>query len=149
VSEVDTRFHPEVRATLLEDVRSWLPAFLSSAATQQHDPQEMSESCLASNRLICDGSLVHLCLSALVQQFIGALADGLRRPMTSTERPPTVSQAVRGDLLAQRQGHLAHRLDEAHVVGTIKAPRPRVDALPSSRRRVEVRAGRMVRVARS
>jgi hypothetical protein len=97
VSEVDTRFAPEARASLLDDVRSWLPAFLSSAATEQYDPAGDVRELLGLD----EGDLrrvvaVHLCLSEPVRAFLAALAAGLRRPITSSERPPVVGQAVRG-----------------------------------------------------
>lgn len=97
MSEVDTRFAPELRAALLGEVRAWLPAFLSPAATEQYDPAGDVRELLALD----DADLrrvvaVHLCLSETVQAFLAALGDGIRRPITSSERPPVVGQAVRG-----------------------------------------------------
>jgi len=99
LSEVDTRFEPEYRTTLLDEVRSWLPAFLSPAAAEQHDPAGDVRELLGLvesdlRRVVA----VHLCLSAPVQAFLAALAEGLRRPITSSERPPVVSQAIRGPI---------------------------------------------------
>ena len=97
MSEVDTRFSPETRAGLLDEVRAWLPAFLSAAATEQYDPAGDVRELLGLDeadlrRVVA----VHLCLSAPVRTFLDALAEGLRRPITSSERPPVVGQAVRG-----------------------------------------------------
>lgn len=97
MSEVDTRFAPEFRASLLDEVRSWLPAFLSPAASEQHDPAGDVRELLALDESDLRRVVgVHLCLSDPVQRFLLALAEGLRRPITSSERPPVVSQAIRG-----------------------------------------------------
>lgn len=99
MSQIDTRFDPAERATLLDEVRRYLPAFLSSASTQQYDPVgDVRELLALEESDLRKVTAVHLCLSAPVQAFLAALPAGLRRPATSSIRPPVVSQAVRGPI---------------------------------------------------
>jgi len=97
VSEVDTRFYSGERAALLEEVREHLPAFLSSAATEQYDPLgDVRELLRLDDRDLRRVAAVHLCLTEAVRAFFDALTTGLRHPIASSNRPPVVSQAVRG-----------------------------------------------------
>lgn len=94
---VDTRFTEDERQTLLDEVREYLPAFLSAAATQQYDPLgDVRELLRLEEKDLRRVVAVHLCLTDPVRAFFGALAEGLRHPIASSTRPPVVSQTVRG-----------------------------------------------------
>lgn len=97
MSEVDTRFEPAEREALLAEVRNYLPGFLSSAAAEQPDPlgdvQELLNLTPAdTDRLVS----THVLLSSEVRDFVAALEQGLRKPITSSVRPKEATQAVRG-----------------------------------------------------
>lgn len=99
MSAVDTRLSDDERAAYLAEVRTHLPAFLAPAAAQQHDPVgDVRELLRLDARDLDRVVAVHLCLSAPVQRFLEALDRGLRQPITSSERPPVISQAVRGSI---------------------------------------------------
>jgi hypothetical protein len=99
VSEVDTRFDAAERAQLLDEVRDYLPAFLSAASTQQYDPVgDVRELLRLDDVDLRRVIAVHLCLTDPVKAFFQALPQGLRRPMASSTRPAVVSQAVRGPI---------------------------------------------------
>jgi len=99
VSKVDTDLPPAERNKYLAEVRTYLPAFLSAAATERSDPVgDVSE--LLNLRL---GDLrrviaVHVALSDEVRDFVASLASGLRSPITSSDRPAISTQAVRGPI---------------------------------------------------
>jgi hypothetical protein len=94
---VDTDLPPEVRARLLSEIRSYLPAFLHRGASEQHDPAGDIRELLN----LAEGDLrrvvaVHQSLDESVLAFGAALRHGLRAPIASSIRPPEVSQNVRG-----------------------------------------------------
>lgn len=96
---VDTEFLLAERDALLEEVRYYLPAFLSSGAVEREDPvgdvTELLNLRAADLRRVVG---VHLGLSAQVTAFAAGLQAGLRRPITSSIRPRVVTQAVRGPI---------------------------------------------------
>lgn len=99
MSQVDTRFGASERKVMLGEVRAHLPAFLSAASTEQYDPigdvrELLRLEPVDLRRVIA----VHVCLSDPVRAFLDALAEGLRRPLMSSTRPPVVSQAIRGPI---------------------------------------------------
>lgn len=99
MSAVDTRFGADERSALLTEVRAALPAFLSSAATEQVDPAgDVSELLNLSKPDLDRVVAVHLALHEDVRSFLGGLRSGLRTPITSTERPRVATQAVRGPI---------------------------------------------------
>lgn len=94
---IDTDFTEEERADLLDEVRNHLPAFLQKAATEQHDPAGDVKELLALDSSDLERLVgVHTCLSEEALNFGAALRRGLRSPVTSSIRPPEVSQSVRG-----------------------------------------------------
>lgn len=96
---VDTQFSKEEYAALLDEVRSYLPAFLSSSAAEREDPVgDVSELLNLEARDLRRVVAVHLGLSAQVTAFAAGLRAGLRRPITSSTRPRVVTQAVRGSI---------------------------------------------------
>jgi hypothetical protein len=94
---VDTDFPPRVRARLLSDIRSYLPAFLHRGASEQHDPAgDVRELLNLEAGDLQRVVAVHQSLDEAVLAFGEALQQGLRQPIASSIRPPEVSQSVRG-----------------------------------------------------
>lgn len=97
MSRVDTNLSPAVRKQLAEGVRSYLPYFLSKSSSLISDPLEDAARLLnlpaADLRHLAE---VHFSLSSVVEEFLNALPQGLRRPTTMTDRPRVVSQQVTG-----------------------------------------------------
>jgi hypothetical protein len=94
---VDSTLPAAYRAELLEEIRSYLPAFLRKDASVQHDPiGDVKELLNLDERDLKRVFAVHGCLDDSVLAFGDALQEGLRRPVTSSTRPAEVSQAVRG-----------------------------------------------------
>lgn len=87
------------RADYLDEVRLHLPAFLSPAATERVDPVgDVSELLNLRRGDLRRVMAVHIALSDEVVRFVGALREGLRSPITSSDRPRISTQAVRGPI---------------------------------------------------
>ena len=94
-----TAFSADEYRTMLDEVRSYLPAFLAAAAVEQHDPAGDVRQLLALEPEDLERvRAVHACLDERVRAFVDALPHGVRRPITSTVRPREVTQAVRGPI---------------------------------------------------
>src|SRR4051812_46882033 len=94
---IDARFSEREYQQMLGEVREYLPGFLSAAATENHDPVGDVRELLGLERSELDRVMaVHVCLSEATTTFGAALERGMRRPLTSTERPEVLTQAVRG-----------------------------------------------------
>lgn len=96
---IDSSLPSEVRAQLLDEIRNYLPAFLRKDASEQHDPVGDVKELLNLE----DGDLkrvlaVHGCLDESVLAFGSKLCQGLRNPLTASNRPAEVGQAVRGPI---------------------------------------------------
>jgi hypothetical protein len=100
VSELpDTHFSPTERQGFLDEVADYLPAFISSAATERADPVGDVSDLLNLRRTDLRKLLaIHLGLSAQVTSFAVSLNAGLRRPVISSIRPRVSTQAVRGSI---------------------------------------------------
>jgi hypothetical protein len=99
LSRVDARFSKTDREQLLGEVQTQLPAFLSSATTEQQDViGDVSELLNLTRTDLARVVAVHLALTDEVRAFVLALREGLRNPITSSIRPKTVTQAVRGSI---------------------------------------------------
>ena len=96
---VDARFSDQEYQRSLDEVREYLPAFLSPAATENHDPVGDVTELMALEQSELDRVMaVHVCLSEAATVFGAALEQSMRRPLTSTERPEVLTQAVRGPI---------------------------------------------------
>lgn len=94
---IDSALPPAYRAELLEEIRSYLPAFLRKDASEQHDPiGDVKELLNLDERDLKRVLAVHSCLDDSVLAFGDRLQEGLRRPVTSSTRPAEIGQAVRG-----------------------------------------------------
>lgn len=84
---------------MLSEVRAYLPAFLSPAATEQGDPVGDAQELLGLHAIDLARVLsVHVCLSDEVRALSDSLGSGLRRPLMATERPKEQTQTVRGPI---------------------------------------------------
>jgi len=98
-SGIDTSVDPAVYDAWLNDVRTWLPAFLEPSANEQSDPvADVQELMRLDPEDLRRVQAVHLCLSDQVRALVATLPAGLRRPLTSSIRPREASQAVRGPI---------------------------------------------------
>lgn len=94
---VDAEMADDERLGYLAEVREHLPAFLSELAYGRADP--LADVSALLNLRSDDRRRVintHLAFSEPIARFVQALPEALRRPVTSSLRPPVVSQAVRG-----------------------------------------------------
>jgi hypothetical protein len=94
---IDVAFAEDERAEYLNEVREHLPAFLSEVAFGRPDPVADVSALLNLRaedlRRVID---THLAFTEPIIQFVHSLPEGLRRPISSSLRPPVISQAVRG-----------------------------------------------------
>jgi len=87
------------RAAILDEVRSYLPAFLERGATVQEDPAGDVRELLDLEQRDLDRVLaVHECLDPAVLGFGEALEEGLDHPLTGGAAATIVSQSVRGQI---------------------------------------------------
>jgi hypothetical protein len=100
VSEViDATFTEAERNKLLTEVRAHLPAFLLRSASEQHDPVgDVSDLLGLEPDDLARVINVHRCLEPAVIAFGDELQTALRRPVTSSTRPPEATQSVRGPI---------------------------------------------------
>jgi hypothetical protein len=94
---IDVKFAAEERAGYLDEVREHLPAFLSEVAYERSDPLADVSALLNLRsedlRRVVD---THLAFTEPIIRFVRALPEGLRKPISSSLRPPVTAQAVRG-----------------------------------------------------
>jgi hypothetical protein len=95
MSEIDARLSSGTRSEFLSEIREHLPAFLGSASIERQGPVEAARDLLnltpADLRRVLS---VHALLSAPVRALVAALPTGMRRPMTSSNRPRVASRSV-------------------------------------------------------
>lgn len=80
---------------MLDEVRWYLPGFLSAASIERADPVQAAAKLLGLrtsdlNRVLA----VHIMLSEPVRALVKALPQGTRRPITASHRPRVASRAV-------------------------------------------------------
>lgn len=96
---VDAELAPGERLAFLDEIRNHLPAFLSTAATEQVDPVgDVSELLNLRRSDLRRVIAVHLALSPPVADFVAGLRHGLRNPITASTRPRIATQALRGPI---------------------------------------------------
>jgi hypothetical protein len=94
-----TAFSSQEYGAMLDEVRGYLPAFLMRSAVEQHDPAgDVRELLALAPEDLERVRAVHACLDDRVRAFIDSLEAGMRRPVTSTDRPREISQSVRGPI---------------------------------------------------
>ena len=94
---IDSNLPESLHLELLDEVRQSLPAFLYKGASEQHDPVgDVRELLNLEEDALRKVLAVHQCLDKAVLRFGETCVNAMRHPITSTERPPEVSQVVRG-----------------------------------------------------
>ncbi len=94
---IDVEFDGAERLKYLDEVREHLPAFLSEVAYGRAEPlQDVSALLNLRAQDLRRVITTHLAFTEPIIRFVEALPEALRRPMSSSLRPPIVSQAVRG-----------------------------------------------------
>jgi hypothetical protein len=95
MSAIDARLPSATRESLLGEIREYLPAFLGSASVERQGPVQAASQLLnlapADLRRVLG---VHALLSEPVRALVAALPGGMRRPMTSSNRPRVASRSV-------------------------------------------------------
>jgi hypothetical protein len=154
IGQIDARFTDVEYRQMLDEVRDYLPAFLSPAASEHHDPVgDVKELLRLGDEDLARVLAVHVCLSDEVSRFANQLAQGLRRPLTSTERPLELTQAVRGPIdwgATTRQRSLSGWDPSLYVIrpGQRIFNTPENQALAWALGRLEAAASRAARVWR-
>jgi hypothetical protein len=99
VSVVDTQLAPDRRAAYLDEVRYWLPAFLSGASYERTNALESIQTLLHLDAPDLRRTVaVHVLLHPAVKEFISHVRAGVRSPAVSTDRPRQLSRAVAGGI---------------------------------------------------
>jgi hypothetical protein len=94
---IDVQFPADERTAYLDEVREHLPAFLSEVAYDRAEPLADVSALLNLQQEDLDRVVdTHLAFTEPIIEFVKALPEGLRRPLSSSLRPPVISQAVRG-----------------------------------------------------
>lgn len=97
MSRIHAALSIDERNALLEEVRGQLPAFLSAATDEHVDPAgDVAELLNLDPRDLARVVAVHVLLSDPVRRFVSALREGIRRPLTASERIREPSRAIRG-----------------------------------------------------
>jgi hypothetical protein len=95
VSQIDSSMDPALRATMLSEVQSLLPAFLSAASVERDGPVNAAVELLGLHESDLRRVLaVHVMLSAPVRALVADLPTGVRRPLTSSVRPRVAGRTV-------------------------------------------------------
>jgi hypothetical protein len=99
VSHVDADLPAEQIAAMLDEVRAYLPAYLSSPARVHRqsldDVRELLRLEMADIRRLV---AIHVCLSSQVTGFVDELIDGIRNAPASSARRAAATRAVRGSI---------------------------------------------------
>jgi hypothetical protein len=99
MSHVDADLPAEQIEAMLDEVRAYLPAYLSSPARVHRqtldDVRELLRLEKADIRRLV---AIHVCLSSQVTGFVDALIDGMRSVPASSARTAAATRAVRGSI---------------------------------------------------
>lgn len=99
MSKVDAKLPAEQVEAMLDEVRSYLPAYLSSPARVHRQTLEDVRQLLRLEmadvrRLVA----IHVCLSSQVTGFLDALPEGMRHAPAASARTAAATRAVRGSI---------------------------------------------------
>lgn len=99
MSAIDARLSSGQRTAFVEEVRSSLPAFLSTASREIVDPIQDVAALLQLRRQDLRKVIQHhLLLSAEVSAFVEGLSGYLRSPSTTSVRPRIETRVIRGQV---------------------------------------------------
>ncbi len=95
MSQIDSSMDTGLRAVMLSEVRTLLPAFLSAASIERDGPVNAAVELLGLPEADLRRVLaVHLMLSQPMRELVAALPMGVRKPLTSSVRPPVAGRTV-------------------------------------------------------
>jgi len=95
VSLIETSMSPDLRETMLDEVKEYLPAFLSSETRERADPVAATSELLGLPIAALQRALaIHAMLADETRDFLADLPNGIRRPMTASARPRVASRAI-------------------------------------------------------
>jgi hypothetical protein len=95
MSQIDSSMPPTLRAVMLSEIQSLLPAFLSSAAVERDGPVNAAVELLGLPESELRRVLaVHLMLSTPVRELVAELATGVRRPLIASVRPRVAGRTI-------------------------------------------------------
>ncbi len=95
MSQIDSSMPPALRAVMLSEVQSLLPAFLSAASVERDGPVNAAVELLGLPESDLRRVLaVHLMLSTPVRELVAELPTAVRRPLTSSVRPRVAGRTV-------------------------------------------------------
>lgn len=95
MSQIDSSMDPALRAAMLSEIKSLLPAFLSSASVERGGPINAAVELLKLPESDLRRVLaVHVMLSLPVRELVAELPTGVRRPLTSSVRPRIAGRTV-------------------------------------------------------
>lgn len=95
MSQIDSSMDPALRAVMLSEVHSLLPAFLSAASVERDGPVNAAVELLGLPESDLRRVLaVHVMLSTPVRELVAELPTGVRRPLTSSVRPRVAGRTV-------------------------------------------------------
>lgn len=95
MSEIDSNMPPALRAEMLSEVQTLLPAFLSAASIERDGPVNAAVELLGLPESDLRRVLaVHIMLSTPTRELVAALPTGIRRPLVSSVRPRVAGRTV-------------------------------------------------------
>ncbi len=133
MSQIDSVIDPALRAVMLSEIQSLLPAFLSAASIERGGPITAAAELIGLpesdlRRVMA----VHVMLSNPVRDLVGELPTGVRTPLTSSVRPRVAGRAVTSGI--DWSATVRHRATSSPL-GDIWVTRPanRVFDIPENR----------------
>jgi hypothetical protein len=133
MSQIDSSMDPALRAVMLSEVKSLLPAFLSAASVERGGPVNAAVELLGLPESDLRRVLaVHAMLSTPVRELIAELPVGVRHPLTSSVRPRIAARTVTSGI--DWAATLRHRATSSPL-GEIWVTRPasRIFDIPENR----------------
>lgn len=95
MSQIDSSMEPGLRAVMLSEMRTFLPAFLSAASVERDGPVNAAAELLGLPESDLRRVLaVHVMLSGPVRDLVSRLPAGVRKPITSSARPRVAGRTV-------------------------------------------------------
>ena len=133
MSQIDTSMDPGLRAQMLSEVLSLLPAFLNAASKERPGPLAASAELLGLPQAKLNQVLAtHAMLSAPIRELIADLPAGVRRPVTSSIRPRVTTRSVNSSI--DWAATLRHRATSSPLGGVwVTRPASRVFDVPENR----------------
>ncbi len=115
----DPNFSREQQDLLTKEVQNYLSYYLSKSSSVIPNPLANAAQLLnLPSKDLAYLVEVHFCLSPIVKEFLESLPQGMRRPVTVTDRPRVVSQQVAGPIdwgATMRLRAISGETDSYHV----------------------------------